>query len=60
MDELSERSPHGDDEAIAADVSDFVSDYLDDEDGGQVALLSVYISRYPRAQEAIALEYLRL
>ncbi|QDV08055.1 Serine/threonine-protein kinase PknB [Planctomycetes bacterium Poly30] len=45
---------------IAADVSDFVADYLDDEDAGAVRPLSAYIARYPRAEKAVALEYLRL
>jgi serine/threonine protein kinase/WD40 repeat protein len=60
MDELNEGGDLVDDEAIAADVSDFVADYLEDEDRGRLGSLSVYIARYPRAEAAIALEYLRL
>ncbi|MEM8714006.1 MAG: hypothetical protein AAGG01_23940, partial [Planctomycetota bacterium] len=49
-----------DEDAITADVSDFVADFLEDEADGTLRSLSAYMARYPRAQEQVALEYLRL
>lgn len=47
-------------EDVSADLFDFVDDFTDDESRGEVRELSHYLARYPRAQAAVAAEYLRL
>ncbi|MEM6571445.1 MAG: serine/threonine-protein kinase [Planctomycetota bacterium] len=47
-------------EDVAADVYDFVADYLEDRDQGRERPLSEYLGRYPGAQAEVALEYLRM
>ena len=48
------------DDEIAADVFDFVDDFLGDEEAGNVRPLGHYLARYPRAEAEVAEEYLRL
>ena len=50
--------PSGDSEA--ADVFDFVDEFLGDRERGDVRPLAHYLARFPRAQEAVAREYLAL
>jgi WD40 repeat protein/serine/threonine protein kinase len=50
--------PSGDSEA--ADVFDFVDEFLGDRERGEVRTLAHYLARYPRAQDAVAREYLAL
>ncbi|MEM9381335.1 MAG: protein kinase, partial [Planctomycetota bacterium] len=47
-------------EDVAADVYDFVADFLEDRDLGRERPLSAYLGRYPGAESEIALEYLRI
>lgn len=48
------------DDDTAADVFDFVEDFLGDEETGTVLSLSIYLGRYPQAEAGVAAEYLRL
>ena len=50
--------PSGDSEA--ADVFDFVDEFLGDREKGEIRPLAHYLARYPRSQEAVAREYLAL
>ena len=47
-------------DATYAAVFDFVADYLDDLEQGRPRRLSEYLARYPRHEEAVAAEYVRL
>ena len=50
--------PSGDSEA--ADVFDFVDEFLTDREKGAALPLAHYLAKYPRSQDAVAREYLAL
>ncbi len=58
--EANERPGEHADADVAASVFDFVSDFLDDSETGNVRDLCDYQQRYPGAEAAIAEEYERL
>jgi len=60
--EASLQSPlvHAGGDPEAADVFDFVDEFLTDRDKGRELALAHYLARYPRCQDAVAREYLAL